>query len=469
MRFPKLLPAFAKRTVSNRVQRHLLTVVTNVTARGIGLAVFIASLHIALPYLGPVRFGVFAAVAGLASALTFMDLGIGNGLVTRAAQLNASGEHDELRRLSTTAITVLLAIALIVFAVGAALALAGPVHWIARGMPERLIPETRQMLLVFAIILAVSIPANAASRILFGLQRGYVANAVSSLVGLVSLGAIATLPRFGHGMPVLLLASCGVEPFAGAVLLVGLWASGHFARRGFSLRSAEVKSLMRESRDFATLQIGGLAGAGGDSLIVSSLLGSIAVAQYSVAQRIFMLISMPLHILNAPLWAAYADADARGDKTFIRRALIVSMAGTTLSASIAGILVSLWGDTVVNVLTDRTIHVPRSLLVAFSAWTVVDTAGMAFAMYMNGRGFVRPQVLVLFPFVGASITLKVALAVHLGVACIPAASTITYFTFVTVPFLTIFRSDLFPNGPALCRSELGDGTLRLIKLLFARR
>jgi O-antigen/teichoic acid export membrane protein len=427
---------------SDRVRRHAFTVATNILARGLGLGIFIVSLHVAVPYLGAERYGIFAAVAGLASALTFMDLGVGNALVTRVAHLNANGDHDELRRLLGAAIALLSTIAIVVGAAGILFILVAPIQILFRGMAHSLIAETRNMLVVFVALLSISIPANAAARVFFGLQQGYIANSVCTAIGVLSLGAVALLPTFGFGMPMLLLATFGAEPISGVFLLSILWIRGDITLSSFDLMFQKIRSLLHTSRDFAILQIGGLAGSGADGLMASTLLGPLSVTQYSISQRIFMLISMPLHIINAPLWATYADADAAGDDRFIRNTLAASMVATAAIAAIGGMIVVISGPWVVDLLTHGTVRVPSLLLSNFAVWTTIEAMGMAFAMYMNGRGIVSPQVYVAIPYVVLSIILKCMLVPRVGISWIPAITSAVYILVVAVPFVTIFRSKI---------------------------
>ena len=73
------------RLTATRSRRAALSSAAGLTARGITLFVTLATIPIALNYLGTERFGVWATLAAIISLLAFADLGIGNGLVNLLA------------------------------------------------------------------------------------------------------------------------------------------------------------------------------------------------------------------------------------------------------------------------------------------------------------------------------------------------------------------------------------------------
>ena len=61
----------------------------NFASTGLGMLALIITVPMTLPYLGPERFGIWMTVASFAGLLSFMDLGVGNGLINRIASVNA--------------------------------------------------------------------------------------------------------------------------------------------------------------------------------------------------------------------------------------------------------------------------------------------------------------------------------------------------------------------------------------------
>jgi len=113
-------------------------------------------------------------------------------------------------------------------------------------------------------------------------------------------------------------------------------AGSSFKKRNLFSFAGLIQSIKKESPGlvsagglFLLLQIGVMLNTGADGLIVSSNLGVAQVAAFSLVQRLFQFSSQPMSIMNAPLWGAYSDADARGDKGFIKRTLFLSLRNTS--------------------------------------------------------------------------------------------------------------------------------------------
>jgi O-antigen/teichoic acid export membrane protein len=209
------------------------------------------------------------------------------------------------------------------------------------------------------------------------------------------------------GLPLLLATSMG-GPIAGnLILLLLLIARGQLSFSGIlrGIRS-EPGHLTRVGGLFFILQIGTMVGWGADSIIISSALGPAAVAAYAVTKRLMMLVTVPLSIMNSPLWAAYADAHARSAKEFIRKTLYRSLGVSLLYSLPIALALVVFGDFVIDYWTSGKIEVPTSLLLAFCAFAVVEALGNAFAMFLNGVGVVKEQVYIVCVFVLLVLPLK---------------------------------------------------------------
>src|SRR3569833_873646 len=108
----------------------VLTTLLSAFARGSQLAVLFVSMRVALPYLGQARFGVWMTISSLTSLLMIFDFGIGNGMVSRVANLAARGDLAALRSLLRSGLSVLVAIELAIGALLACLAAYAPLHWL---------------------------------------------------------------------------------------------------------------------------------------------------------------------------------------------------------------------------------------------------------------------------------------------------------------------------------------------------
>ena len=423
-----------------RHRRALLTLLANVMSRGIGFVVMIASLRIALPYLGEERFGVMATITSFATLLTFLDLGIGNGLVSQVARLRTVGDNDSLARLVGNALFILGIIGVLAAIALCVLFLYSPLAWAFKGVPLSVLAEARSTLTIFAILFGLSVPLGAAQRIFAGLQEGYTAQLITAALSVIGLILLFFLPYVGAGIPAFLVVTYGMQVLAGAVMLWMLTARKLVASPSYLVfKDIETKNLLATGRLFFILQIGGIVGWGADNLIISTMLGPAGVTQLVVVQRMFMLVSVPLSMMNAPLWASYADAASRGDKEYIRNTLKRSMLITPVLAFIVGMLIFSVHSLLADVITKGVVTLASIFVLLYAFWTVLDSTGSAFAMFTNGMHIVKPQVFVVILFVVVSIPLKIFLLTRFGITGLVLGTVLAYLFTVVMPYITIFK------------------------------
>lgn len=426
-----------------RHRRVLLTFSANVFARTLGLLALFISLRISLPYLGTERYGVLATILGFSGLLMFLDLGIGNALIGQVAT-HSTRDGKTLKDIISTGLWCLSAVGLCVAALLGYGALQLPVAWLFKNARPEVLREGQEALLVFALLFGASLPLAAVPKIFSGLQEGYLPHLVTGALSGVSVMILYALPHWQAGIPVFLLVTYSPHLLTGLVLLPVLMRRGYLAPPGRStFFSSHAAGLLKAGGLFFVLQIGVMAGWGADSLIISARLGPDAVAVLTVAQRLFLLVSVPLAMALSPLWAAYADATARNDLAYIRRTFHKSRVLVLCYALGMSMLLILFGAQFSQWITGNTVRIGLLMLVFYGAWSIADAWGNAVAMMANGMHVIKPQVSVVVLFIILALPLKIALIGSLGVEYMPLLTLISYFLAVVIPYHTIFRSQIF--------------------------
>jgi O-antigen/teichoic acid export membrane protein len=425
---------------SERRRRAALTTLLSAFARGSQLAVIFVSMRVALPYLGQARFGVWMTISSLTSLMLLFDFGIGNGMVSRVASLAARGDPAALRNLLRTGLSVLIAIGICIGALCACLAAYAPLQWLYKDAAPELIDEARTTLTVLGVLFGLSIPLQATHRIYAGLQEGYFALTIAGLASLLSVALIVVGPLLHWGITGFLLASYGIQLSSGLVLLLILRRRfGLTLRRLAEYRSEELRALTGSGGLFLLLQIGILVGWEMDPVVLSAFVGPAAVAVYAVVQRMFLLVSGPLSMLNAPLWASYADAHARGDSHYLRATLRRALVATfCLATGGASVVVALHAP-LAHFLSKDVLQVPAAFVLIFGAWTIFSAVSDALAMYMNGVQILFPQVVACVAFVVLAIILKLALVQSYGLEGVILGTLVSYLMTTVLLYLTVFR------------------------------
>jgi O-antigen/teichoic acid export membrane protein len=278
-------------------------------------------------------------------------------------------------------------------------------------------------------------------KIFQGLQSAWIVYLIKGLGSLLSVALVFYLAQEKAGPPELLLATYGVQTFMPLLLLAVTWKRKLICLPAMNgaVWIFETKALLHIGGLFFVLQIGTLIGWGGDSLIASSLLGASEVSKLALVQRLFQFVTLPLMIINAPLWSAYADAHARNDKKFIKNTLKKSLILTLSISIITSAVVTALASCIFDLWTRGSIIVPLKLVLYYSIWAVLEATGSAFAMFLNGIGEIRIQLFFVSLFCMFALPLKFILVSNYGLPAIILATIISYIISHLIPIAFIFN------------------------------
>lgn len=428
---------------SERYRRALWTMVVNLAARILGLVVMVASISWTVPYLGAERFGAWMTIASFAAMLSFLDLGVGNALTNRVVHAASTGKPGDLKECVSGGLGLLAVISLAL----AALAMLGAVFlpWasLLKLSSNELGQEVQRTVMVFSALFAAQTFANGVARVFHGLQRGFDAYFAGIAGALCSLAMLWVAAKQQADLPTLLFASM-IGPILGnLVLLYVLWRQAVFSSYQWARTTrGQSPHLFKVGGLFLFLQVGTMVGWGADSFIIANATGAASVAAFVVVQRLMQLVSQPLSIFNAPLWAAYADADAQKDGLFITSTFKKSFA-LTLAVSTAGaILLFAFGPKIIEYWTASEIKPSQMLIGVMAVWLIFDTCGNALAMLLNGLGIIKQQVWVLCAFTSLVLPAKLLIAPSFGATGVVLSGLGAYFLTTVIGYGIFFRNDI---------------------------
>lgn len=439
---------------AERYRLAILSILANVLGRGISMVAMVLGISWTASYLGDERLGVWMTIASFTAMLSFLDLGTGNALTNHVAKCSAQEDGPAIRRAISGGLGFLAVIGAVVSLVLIGLASIVPWQRLLKATDPAVIGEAREAATWFGLLFGLNIFTSGIHKVFAGLQRAFESHVATAVGALVSIALLWAATSRHAGVPALLLVTLGSQSLAALSLLAVLAARDRLGWKDMLGQTRpEAGKLMKVGTLFLVLQIGVMLGWGADSLIVSSTLGVAQVAVYGITQRLFQFVSIPLSMINSPLWAAYADAQARGDVAFMRNTLVKSLALSLLFAFVGVALVALVADTAVERWTHGQVVVPLSVVLAFSAWTVMEATGNAFAMFLNGCAVIRPQVVSVIAFCLLATPLKFHLATTMGVTGILVASIGAYLVAVPLLYATLFRSTIADALHAVSRNH----------------
>lgn len=428
----------------NRRRAIVLSAVAGLLSKGVNFVLLFAVVPLTLPHLGAERFGVLMTILGYAALFSFVDLGIGSALIRETARSNVVDEQTRMADMLGSGMVLLVALGLLFSGLLLLAARWLPIDRIFLNLPAAYIDETRRALTVFALLFGLALPLQGLQKIYQGFQRVYVTHAASATLTIVSLCALYFAPVDWMTMPVIVAWVYGLPALAPLVVLPSFWMQ---RLRGYRPRWPTLVThghrLLQAGSLYLLLQMGYVLGWSIDGSLSSAILGASATGSLAVVQRLFQLVTVPLSLINAPLWPAYSDAAARGDHAFLRSMLWRSMTFTLLVAALASTGLVVFRDEIVDLWFGGQLSVPGGLIVLAAVMATLEATGSSFAMYLNGLHILRPQLIVAVAFVVVSVPLKYGLVELYGLEGLVASTIVSYCVCVVIPYATIFRRQAF--------------------------
>jgi O-antigen/teichoic acid export membrane protein len=430
---------------NERHRRILWSTLASVGARLASVATTFFSVPLTLNYLGSERFGMWLMLSSFLSLLSFADLGIGNGLLTRVAA--ASGRDDKLGiREDVASAYAALGLASVGM-IALFWSIFPVVQWgqLFNVADKVALAEAGAAAAVFATCFALSIPAQIAAKVQTGLQGGYVPALWQCGGNLIGLAAVLAAIHFELGLPWLVLAFMGSPLAANAAFSLTFFLVQHpelrFRWQDISSRAAT--QIIRTGWIFLVLQIVAAASYSTDPLLISHLLGPELVPAYSVPAQMFSALGLIISMALAPLWPAYGEAISRADHRWAHKTLLRSLVASVIVAGIGAALIAILAPTLLRLWVGPAIQAGPALLLGLAAWRVLDAAGNAVGMFLNGAQAIRLQAIVAVLSGMGILALKFLLIPAWGVAGGIWATVFGFTVFAVVP-LTLAARRLLP-------------------------
>jgi O-antigen/teichoic acid export membrane protein len=363
-------------------------------------AINLAVIGSTLKYLGAERFGLWATLSSFTLMIGFADLGIGNGLLNALAEANGRCDRAAVRRLLSSGFALLSVLAVTILLLF--LCVHRFLDWShllgTTGTVARL--ETAPAIAVVTVVFALSLPLSIVQKYYIAKQEGYT-NSLWQVFGVtITAAALFLAIRLRLGVTPLI----GIFSAGPALGMVAAWAARLHGRSAsdFSLSLGAVSfsesaRLVRAGLQFFTIQTTTAFMMQCPSLIICMALGASAVAPYAIVSKFAMIAPIAVSLAVQPLWPAYADARARGQYPWIRRAFYRSLIAAS-GFCLVFCLVS--GATLERALRwwlGGAVRPSRSLIFAVLAFASAACLHYVTSMCLNGCGRLRSQIVAQIP------------------------------------------------------------------------
>lgn len=418
-----------------RYRRVALTALAAFISKAVSLVTVLVSVPLVLHYLGPERYGMWLTITSVFALLSFADMGLGNGLLNLISEADGSGDKEAAARYVSSAFFMLSGVALLLSG------LIGVGHWLTpwgkvlNVSSTQALAEAGPAVLVFAVCFLVNLPVGVVWRVQAGYQEGFTSSLWQTCGSLLGLGSVLLGIHLRVGLPWLILALGGAQPFV--ALLNGAILFG-FKRPWLRprLRKAtpgSIRGLLRVGIAFFALEAVSTLAYASDNIVAAQVMGAGVVPQYAVPMKLFSSIPILLGMAFKPLWPAYSESLSRGDLLWAKRTLARSLKLGFLITVPPSILLFAFGGRIIRVWTASAITPSILLLLGLSFWAILSSAGSAITKFLNGAGAIGFQVACIALVAVSGVIAKVLLCSAIGLPGIIWGKMIAHLLFFYLP------------------------------------
>jgi O-antigen/teichoic acid export membrane protein len=406
-------------------------------ARILAFGVSLASVPLALSFLGNEQFGVWVTLTSFVALMSLVDLGIATGLLNLVAGAYGRGDEASMRRQTAAATTILAYIGAALAVVSLLAALVLPWQAILNLGSDTLAQEAGLSFMFLALAFAATLPLSTSGKLLLGIQKGYLANVFTAAGSGLTLAGIILAAQLRLSLPafVLLVAFLPLLPQVATTALVRARYVKPLLRPLRSLGRESVRPLIRAGSLFFVLQFAMLVGYQSDSIVIAQILGPASVTDYSVALRLFMIGPTLFGFVLAALWPAYTTALAKGDVDWVSKAFRGSvLLGLAINLPLAAAF-AVGGDALIALWTGEQADPPQSLLNVFAIWAALNALGAPLAIVFNAAGVLRFQIVCALTMALSNIILSIMLTQRVGVTGAMLGTVISQIGCILLPSL----------------------------------
>lgn len=432
---------------SERSRRILFSALSSVSASGISFIVSVISVPLIFHYLGTEQYGLWVALSAIINLFTFVDFGIGNGLINAVAESRDKDDQTIVRHISS-AVALLLIITF--FCIVIYIVVYPIVDWhniLKLSSSTMLESATRAFTLLF-ILFILNMFLGIVQKVQSGIQQGYLNGLwrnIGSVLAIIFLYLAINLQR---DLPSLILAYFGAPVLALAFNFMYFFGYSHPklrpSREKVDIQS--VKYLLRLGSLYFVLQAAGAIGFQTDIVIIARFLGSIEVANYSVPSRLFSFVPLIVGLVVSHLWPAFSEAASRKDHEWIQVTLRKSLRITLVFCSITLLLLAIFGNQIIHRWIGPQITVSPFLIFSLALWNLIYSISMVFAIYFNGLGIIKFQIVVATLMAIVNVGLSILLVSKIGAPGVVWGSIISYIFCVLIPYQIYIKNNTQRKG-----------------------
>jgi O-antigen/teichoic acid export membrane protein len=421
-------------------------------ARSVNIVAQVLSLALTVRYLGAERYGMWATISSFVAWLGLANFGLGNGLTTRLSAASAVGDREAADTAVSSTVATVGVISLALLAVGWGAAVLVPWQGVFKVSDPLAVAEARPAVLMTLSLVMLLLPVGLSASVLTGYQRGYLVNIAATIGSFIGLGALFAATRLRVGMPTLVAVLFLPTALAGAVQWGIIWRLGLARVSPRRVHLAEALRMTRLGAAFLLTELFALVVFQSGAVIIAQRFGAAHVTPYAVTSRMALVIITGFNVLISPLWPAYGEAFARGDRDWVRRIFWKSAGAVCVLWLPIALFLGLAGQWIIRIWAGPNAVPDRVLLWSMLAFTLAQALGTIVSHLLNGVGAMSSQIVGGAIMAALHIPLSLLLCARVGIAGVPISQAALMFT-VAVPLAFFHVLRLIRREPTGLQGE----------------
>lgn len=393
-----------------RTRKVHLNTIRGVFIKGGGMLISLLLVPMTIDYLTKDTYGTWLTISSIVTMLTFLDIGIGNGLRNKFSEAVANNNPLLARKYVSTAYTLFGAIQIVLICLFMLIVFHIPWQRVFNTKID--IHQLQIVVCLTVTAMAIKLVLDILSYILFAIQESSWVGFITFLSNGLVLVCTYSLTRFTSGNLIYLAIVTAISPVIILTISGFILYRDHLRiyRPSFHLVDmSHARSLLSLGYKFFVIQMAVIVLFYTDNLIITQLFGPSEVTTYNVAFRYFNAVNIMFTIAIAPYWSAFTEAAVKNDSIWMKqtydylRKLWLGLVGIIiLMVVVADPIYSMWiGD---RLTVPHSLNVCMGIFVCVSCWNSVTVA------VVNGVGKVHLQLF----YALVSATINIPLAIFFG-------------------------------------------------------
>lgn len=398
------------RTAHPRSRQAFKNSAFSILVKGGNIMLSFILVRITLGLLQDEKYGIWTAISSLVTFASFFDIGLGNGLRNRLAEVVAKEDHEAGRVYISTAYVLFAGIQLALLL--AACIVIYLVDW-KYVLNVRLSNSYVSLLVLVTLAgFSVKILLDTVSYVLLALQKTALSNAIYLVI---NFGLVAGIWALGLGQYNNLLSVSVMSAIVPVVVLIGF--SLYFYRGELRAYAPKLKAvdfsvrpmLMSLGLKFFIIQLAGVVIFYTDNVLISKMFGPKSVTEYSVVFRYYNAINSVFFVIISPFWSAFTEAYAKDELAWVKKSYS-RLKLSWLVIFLAVGLMLLLSTNVYEIWLGSSFKTSWSLNVLMACFVLVSCWNNITVTVINGFGKVKMQLFT--ALVGAAV--NIPLCLYLG-------------------------------------------------------